>query len=301
MTAESKERNVKNILHSAVGRVSQLRRRRAMGAGLLLVSLLFTGAAYAAVAPSASADNGTSATEQIAKGKALFLVSCSFCHGQSGEGVTSKDGNLIGPSLVGVGGASADFQLRTGRMPLQQPGPQGAPHKRVVFDDAEIKALDAYVASFGPGPAVPSDAEANAADTWSPAQKDAMVQLGGKVFLTNCTACHNFTGASGAMPNGAIAPNILNDDTKTIIEALLTGPGPMPNFSDGNISPQEKLAVAAYVHSQRDQTNYGGFALGSVGPVSEGLFAWVVGLGTMVAFAVWIAAHTSRTNKKKDA
>jgi ubiquinol-cytochrome c reductase cytochrome c subunit len=128
-----------------------------------------------------------------------------------------------------------------------------------------------------------------------------MVQLGGKVFLTNCTACHNFTGASGAMPNGAIAPSILGDDAKTIYEALLSGPGPMPNFSDGNISPTEKAAVIAYVHAQRDQTKFGGFALMNLGPVAEGLIAWVVGIGLMLGFAVWIAAHTTRTNKKKDA
>lgn len=286
---------------SVIGRVSQFRRRRFTGALLLLVSLLFTGAAYAAIAPSANADNGTSAADQIAQGKALFLVSCSFCHGQNGEGVTTTDGRNIGPSLVGVGAAAADFQVRTGRMPLQQPGPQGAYHKRVVFGDAEIKALDAYVASFGAGPAVPSDSTVNAEKTWSSDQKDAMIQLGGKVFLTNCTACHNFTGASGAMPNGGIAPNILNDDTRTIMEALLTGPGPMPNFSDGNLSLKEKQAVAAYVHAQRDQTNYGGSDLLSVGPVAEGLVAWGLGIGSMVGFAIWIAAHTTRTNKKKDA
>lgn len=301
MTAESKERNVTTPLHSVIGRISQLRRRRFTGALLLLVSLLFTGAAYAAVAPSASADNGTNAADQIAQGKALFLVSCSFCHGQNGEGVTTTDGKNIGPSLVGVGAASADFQLRTGRMPLQQPGPQGAYHKRVVFSDDEIKALDAYVASFGPGPAVPSNAAVDAENSWSTDEKDAMIQLGGKVFLTNCTACHNFTGAGGAMPNGAIAPNILNDDTRTIMEALLTGPGPMPTFSDGNLSEKEKVAVAAYVHAQRDQANYGGWDLLSVGPVAEGAVAWGIGIGSMVGFAIWIAAHTTRTNKKKDA
>ncbi|BBH18282.1 cystathionine beta-lyase [Nocardioides baekrokdamisoli] len=293
--------NKHSPLHSVIGRISQFRRRRFTGALLLLVSLLFTGAAYAAIAPSANADNGTSAADQIAQGKALFLVSCSFCHGQNGEGVTTTDGKNIGPSLVGTGAAAADFQVRTGRMPLQQSGPQGAYHKRVVFSDTEIKALAAYVASFGAGPAIPSDAAVNAENSWSTDQKDAMIQLGGKVFLTNCTACHNFTGAGGAMPNGAIAPNILNDDTRTIMEALLTGPGPMPNFSDGNLSLKEKQAVAAFVHAQRDQTNYGGSDLLSAGPVAEGLMAWTIGIGSMVGFAIWIAAHTTRTNKKKDA
>ena len=33
--------------------------------------------------------------------------------------------------------------------------------------------------------------------------------------------------------------------------------------------------------------------------MSEGLFAWLVGLGSLVGFAVWIAAHTTRSNKEK--
>jgi ubiquinol-cytochrome c reductase cytochrome c subunit len=49
----------------------------------------------------------------------------------------------------------------------------------------------------------------------------------------------------------------------------------------------------------KTQPNYGGFGLGGLGPVSEGLFAWIVGLGVLVGFAVWIAAHTTRSTKKK--
>jgi ubiquinol-cytochrome c reductase cytochrome c subunit len=73
----------------------------------------------------------------------------------------------------------------------------------------------------------------------------------------------------------------------------------MDVFSNGNLSPEEKRDVIAYVQSMREQPGYGGFSLGSMGPVSEGMFAWLVGLGTCVAFAVWIAAHTTRSSKKK--
>ena len=130
------------------------------------------------------------------------------------------------------------------------------------------------------------------------AREEAIVR-GGQIFLTNCTACHNFTGEGGAMPRGGYAPKLLDTDPKYIYEAMLTGPQSMDTFSNGNITPQEKKDVIAYIESMRKQPGYGGFGLGGLGPVSEGLFAWVGGLGVMVAFAVWIAAHTTRTKKKK--
>ena len=81
---------------------------------------------------------------------------------------------------------------------------------------------------------------------------------------------------------------------------MLTGPQQMPNFSNGNLSPEEKRDVIAYlVVARGDQPEYGGFGLGGLGPVSEGLFAWVVGIGALVGFAVWIAAHTTRSTKSK--
>jgi ubiquinol-cytochrome c reductase cytochrome c subunit len=57
--------------------------------------------------------------------------------------------------------------------------------------------------------------------------------------------------------------------------------------------------VIAYLGSLEDMPDYGGFGLGGLGPVPEGLVAWIVGLGLCVGAAVWIAAHTTRTNKKK--
>jgi ubiquinol-cytochrome c reductase cytochrome c subunit len=74
----------------------------------------------------------------------------------------------------------------------------------------------------------------------------------------------------------------------------------MDNFSNGNLPPESKRDVIAYIESMREQPGYGGFSLGNMGPVSEGLFAWIAGLGACVAFAVWIAAHTTRSSKKKE-
>ncbi len=278
------------------GRLSRHRRGPIAGLMVLLLGLLFTGTLYAAFAP-AQAQQARTDADQVAKGRELFLVGCAFCHGQNGEGVSTRNGNQIGPSLVGVGAAAVDFQVGTGRMPMAQPGQQ-APRKRVAYDDEETAAMAAYVASLGPGPAVPNESDYSI-EGLSAAEREEAVARGGQIFLTNCTACHNFAGSGGAMPRGGYAPQIRGVEPKYIYEAMLTGPQSMDNFSNGNISPEEKRDVIAYLGAIDEQPGYGGFGLGALGPVGEGLIAWVIGLGGLVAFAVWIAAHTTRSTKEK--
>jgi ubiquinol-cytochrome c reductase cytochrome c subunit len=263
---------------------------------VLVLGLLMTGSLYAAFAP-AQAQQAESSAAQVAKGRELFLVGCSFCHGQNGEGVRTLDGNQIGPPLVGVGAAAVDFQVGTGRMPMSQPGAQ-APRKERTYSDEEIAALAAYVASLGPGPAIPT-ADDYSVEGMSDEEREEAIVRGGQIFLTNCTACHNFEGSGGAMPRGGYAPEIRGVDPKYVYEAMLTGPQAMDSFSNGVLPPEDKRAVIAYLESIEENPDYGGFGLGGLGPVSEGLFAWLVGLGSLVAFAVWIAAHTTRSNKEK--
>jgi ubiquinol-cytochrome c reductase cytochrome c subunit len=264
---------------------------------VLLLGLLISGSLYTAFSP-AQADSQASGTEQVAKGKELFLASCAFCHGKNGEGVpTVRDGYQLGPSLVGVGAAAVDFQVSTGRMPLAQQGQQ-AERKPPVFDEEEVAALAAYVASLGPGPAIPDESDYSI-EGLSEEERQEAISRGGQIFLTNCTACHNFNGAGGAMPRGGYAPSLHGVEPRFIYEAMLTGPQQMPNFSNGNLSPEEKRDVIAYLGSLEETPEYAGFTLGGLGPVSEGLFAWVIGIGGLVGAAVWIASHTTRTKKSK--
>jgi ubiquinol-cytochrome c reductase cytochrome c subunit len=261
----------------------------------MLLGLLLTGGLYAAFSPaSAQTDNSAA---QIDSGRKLFLVGCAFCHGQSGQGVKTLDGNQLGPSLVGVGAAAVDFQVGTGRMPAAQPGAQ-IPQKEVAYTPQEIADLAAFVASLGPGPAIPNTSDYSL-NGISAEKRQEMIVQGGLIFRTNCTACHNFEGAGGAMPQGGYAPRILGVEPKYIYEAMLTGPQAMDNFSNGNLSPTEKKEIIAYLQSLKDSPEYGGFGLGGIGPVSEGLFAWLAGIGGLVGVAVWIAAHTARTSKTK--
>jgi ubiquinol-cytochrome c reductase cytochrome c subunit len=264
---------------------------------LLLIGLLTTGGITYAVMPSSQADDAQSSAVQVEEGRKLFLQGCSFCHGQNGEGVATINGDAYGPSLVGVGAAAVHFQVGTGRMPLAQPGVQGQV-KPETYDDEEILELAAYVASLAPGPAIPEEGDYTT-DGLDSEEREAAISRGGQIFLTNCTACHNFAGKGGAMPRGGFAPNLSDTEAVHIYEAMLTGPGQMDSFSNGNLAPEEKRDVIAYLYSLRDQPAYGGFTLGALGPVTEGLAAWVIGIGGLVGFAVWIAAHTTRSTKKK--
>jgi len=256
------------------------------------------GGAFALVSP-AQGDTKAASTDDIAKGRALFLVGCASCHGQNGEGIVTQSGRNYGPSLVGVGAAAVDFQVGTGRMPMAQVGAQ-APSKKVLYSDEQISQIAAFVASLGPGPEIPTteqyDPEAIPADE----REEALVR-GGEFFRTNCTACHNFAASGGALSHGKYAPSLMGVTPKHIYEALLTGPQQMPVFSEANLTSEEKREVIAYIQGIEDSPMYAGFNLGSVGPVSEGLFAWLAGVGACVGFGIWIAAHSARSTKKKGA
>jgi ubiquinol-cytochrome c reductase cytochrome c subunit len=259
---------------------------------VLLLGLLITGGMYYTLSP-ASAQTQSADEDMVAKGKALFLVGCASCHGKNAEGINTVKGGQYGPSLIGVGAAAVDFQVGTGRMPMAQPGDQ-ALRKAPVYDQDEIEALAAYVASLGPGPSVPEKSEYDV----SGVSNEEMVR-GGEFFRTNCTACHNFAGAGGALPRGRFEPKLTGVTEKHIIEAKHTGPHQKPVFSDEVLSPEDKKQIIAYLKKNEATPDYGGFTLGSLGPVSEGLFSWLVGIGVLVGFAVWIAANPARSTRKK--
>jgi len=275
----------------SVRKLSTRRRHRFAGPLVLLLGLVLAGGVYAALAPSpATAEQDTA--REVEAGRQLFEIGCASCHGLNAEGIETQRGGNFGPSLIGVGAAAVDFQVGTGRMPMAQTAPQ-APRKKVAYDAEEIKQLAAFVASLGPGPAIPGD---DYTDIDSASIED--VREGGEIFRTNCTACHNSVGAGGAMPNGKFAPDIRDVSPKHIAEAMITGPQQMPGFSDDIITPEEKRNVIAYVKTLKDSPSYGGLGGGSLGPVVDGVFAWFIGIGGLVVVAVWIGAHGTRVKKK---
>jgi ubiquinol-cytochrome c reductase cytochrome c subunit len=259
-----------------IAAVSRQRRRKVAPFLLLMMCLGLTGGAYAAFAPSpqAAAATGVSA-QSIKDGRALFLRNCASCHGLNAEG--SSDG----PTLVGVGAASVDFQVGTGRMPAAVDGPQ-IQQKRVEFKPEEVAALAAYVASLGPGPAIP---DADALD-----YADADAAQGGAIYRTNCSMCHNFAGSGGALTHGKYAPPLTGVSARHMYEAMLTGPQSMPVFGDGTMTPGDKKEIIKYLKSIQAQPNPGGVSLGKLGPVTEGAVGWLLGLGSLIGAAVWLGA-----------
>ncbi len=269
-------------------------RRRHPLAGLVVVlfGLVLAGSLYSAFRP-AVADSSSPGTDLVSAGRKLFVVGCATCHGLNGEGIITKSDTNYGPPLIGVGAASVDFQVGTGRMPLARPGQQALP-KRVSYTPDEISQLAAYVASLGPGPAIPSSSETDVSN----ATVDQIVR-GGEFFKTNCTACHNFAAEGGALPSGGYAPSLLNTTSRHIIEAMILGPGQMPVFDDAVITPNQKRDILAYITMLKTQTQYGGSNLGSRGPVTEGLWGWLGGMGALVTAAVWIGNQGVRAGKKR--
>jgi len=254
---------------------------------VLLLGLLVAGGVYTSVAPKPAEANAQQ-QDLIEEGRKLFLVGCASCHGKNAEGIETARGNILGPPLIGVGAAAVDFQVSTGRMPMAQTGAQ-APRKQPVYSEEQVQALAAYVASLGPGPAIPSEEDY----AYEGLSEEEIVR-GGELWRTNCTACHNFNASGGALPNGKYAPTLVGVEPVHMYEAMLTGPQQMPVFSDEVMTPEDKRAVIAYVKALEEDPNPGGLALGSLGPVSEGLFGWIVGIGVLVVAAVWIAVNGVR-------
>ncbi|MEA2265700.1 MAG: ubiquinol-cytochrome c reductase cytochrome c subunit [Solirubrobacteraceae bacterium] len=256
-----------------------LRRRLATAAavacgGAALYAFTASPAAGAAKGPgappvAAGAAATPAAAAQLARGRALFLDGCSSCHGNDARG-----GGRLGPSLYGVGAAAADFYLRTGRMPLAEPHDEPT-RAQPQYNPADIAALVAYVASLGPGPPVPTlDLAAG------------RVNAGMESFTDHCAGCHQVGGAGGIV-TGAIAPalNHPNVTPTEIAEAVRVGPYVMPVFTQAQISDPELADIVAYVVSTQHPNDAGGWGIGHVGPIPEGMIAWLLAAAALVLVA----------------
>jgi ubiquinol-cytochrome c reductase cytochrome c subunit len=258
-------------------------RRKTKAAGYAVVGgtlvAMTVGYGLLSGGPGASAASGSAANSDTAMGRSLFVASCSSCHGIAAQGTSQA------PSLIGAGAAAVDFQMSTGRMPAKEVGAEND-RKPVTFTPQQIADIAGYIQSLGGGPTVPSSAQVSAAG--------ADTALGSELFSTNCAQCHGFAGAGGALTYGKSAPALTASTPTQIYEAMLTGPEAMPVFGDGTITPAEKRDIIAYIVDTRAEPNPGGFSLGRTGTVTEGLLAWLGGLGFLILIALWI------TSKRRD-
>ncbi|MDN3496052.1 cytochrome c [Planococcus sp. APC 4015] len=261
-------------------RRSNGRRSPWAAAALIGIGLLLTGGAYAGASAAMAATDDTAETAStltVEDGKKLFQANCATCHGLDLQGTAD------GPSLYGVGELAVEFQVATGRMPLQMSGPQ-APQKPVQFTDAQIQAMAAWVQSAAPGPSYPSDETIDG---------EGDVSRGAELFRINCAMCHNVAAAGGALTEGKYAPGLQSTSALHMYAAMVTGPQNMPVFNDMTLTTEDKRDIISALLFLQENESPGGFSLGSLGPVSEGLFIWIFGIGALIALTVWVTAKSN--------
>ncbi len=211
----------------------------------------------------------TTTQGEAAIGPELYQRNCASCHGNRGEG------SFRGPSLIGVGAASADYWLRSGRMPLAAPDAE-AKRSEPAFSDAQIRELVAYIASLGDGPEIP-EVDLAAVD----------LAAGGELYRLNCAACHNWDGKGGALVNRGNAPPLHPVPARQLAEAVRIGPGAMPEFTEQQLDEEELNDVVAYAEYLRTPRDAGGYGLAHWGPATETL-AGFVGMTFLVLLTAWL-------------
>jgi ubiquinol-cytochrome c reductase cytochrome c subunit len=214
------------------------------------------------------------ASAPIAQGRALFRSSCASCHGLNAQGIRGR-----APSLHGVGALAADFYLQTGRMPL--PSPKAQPlRSSPAFSQSKIEALVAYVASFG-GPGIP---------TVDP--RRGSLAEGQRLFGLDCAGCHTIQGQGGIV-TGAIAPSLNQATPAQVGEAVRIGPYVMPRFGEGELSAAQVNSLARYIQSVQHPDNLGGWGIGRIGPIPEGMVAWLLAAAALLLIARLLGERTS--------
>ena len=208
----------------------------------------------------------------IPLGQALFAQNCSSCHGADAQG------SAIAPNLVGVGPATVDFWVSTGRMPAATTNTVQANRKPPRLSPKQALEVAAYVNSLSPAvPYVPY-----------PHLKGANLADGADLFSLNCAACHTITGMGDALALSTFSPSLHGPTAQQVAEAIRTGPANMPRFT-GNLLDYQLRDVVAYVTEKiQHPSNPGGFGLGGIGPVAEGFIGLLFGVGGLALISFWI-------------
>ena len=213
-----------------------------------------------------------------ALGQALYLQNCASCHGTEANGVPASGTSGAFPNLVGLGPATVDFWIESGRMPAADPRSVQAPRRQPRLNHDQALAIAAWINSLSPSyPYIPTVnlKSANAAD-------------GMALFALNCAACHTIEGDGDALAHGTYAPSLRNIPATQVAEAIRTGPANMPRFT-GNLSDYQVADIVKFVTTEiQHPRNPGGFGLGGLGPVAEGFVGLALGVGVLALIGFWV-------------
>jgi ubiquinol-cytochrome c reductase cytochrome c subunit len=135
--------------------------------------------------------------------------------------------------------------------------------QRPFFNPREIRALVAYVASFGKGPAIPEP------------HPHGHLAEGLTLFTEHCAGCHQVVGEGGYV-TGARVPTLKHATPVEIAEAVRIGPFVMPRYSKKDISDEDLDKIIAYIQASKSPADRGGIGIGHIGPVPEGMVAWLI-------------------------
>jgi ubiquinol-cytochrome c reductase cytochrome c subunit len=143
----------------------------------------------------------------------------------------------------------------------------------VLLSEHEIKALVAYVATFG-GPPIPT-----------PRPELGNVSQGLALFTEHCAGCHQVM-AQGGYVTGALPPDLVQASPRQVAEAVRIGPYVMPKFSERSISDRQLDSIVRYVEYTKRPVRAGGWGLGYIGPVPEGLVTWFLAIPLLIGLCL---------------
>jgi ubiquinol-cytochrome c reductase cytochrome c subunit len=259
-----------------------MRVRRLLIAVPTLAALAFTIVAAAQPPSGIVHPPDQSSKTPVELGSELYAANCASCHGIDGGGVSPSnpihgagDTEGAGPQLEGTGAQAADFYLRTGRMPLGHPGEEPE-RSRPSFSDREIDALTRYIASLGGGPAIPH-----------PRPNTGDVSRGMELFTDHCAGCHQIAGQGGYVTDARV-PVLQHASPTQVAEAVRIGPYLMPSFPRKSINDRQLNSIIAYIQATKHPTDPGGLGIGHIGPVPEGIVAWLIAGIVLVGVCVLI-------------
>jgi ubiquinol-cytochrome c reductase cytochrome c subunit len=259
-----------------------------MSGGRATVMLALVLAAIAAwgwaagAAPARDPHIAVGATAQVLpaaaqRGRALYVQGCASCHGPDARGAGER-----GPSLRDAGAAAIDFYLSTGRMPLERPGIE-PPRTEPVYDGRQRADVIAYLTALGAsGPPIPA-VHVQRGD----------VARGRRLFADACSGCHQVVAKGGVDPE-IVAPPLDDATPVQIAEAIRVGPYLMPRFGPRALDDHDVDSIARYVTTYgRHPLNRGGWGIGNIGPIPEGLVAWLLAGGALLLVARVIGSRSA--------